>query len=381
MIASKPIRILHIVGGMTRGGIETWLMHVLRHLDPQQFRLDFLVHTDQPCAYDEELQRFGCQLHRCPHPDRPWQYARQFREILRRQGPYQIVHSHVHHFSGLPLRIAAQQGVPVRIAHSHNDTREIDSRAGWKRRLYLGLMNRWIRRYATQRLACSREAGLSLFGSQSPENPWRIQYIGIDLDPFRHPVDRALVRAELGLPTDSLVVGHVGRFMEQKNHAFLIQIFNEVLRQEPRAHLLLVGEGPLKPAVENQVGELGLSHRVHFLGSRPDVPRLMRIMDVFVLPSLHEGLPLVGMEVQAADLPLVMTETVSPEMDVVPDLVRRLSLHQPASVWAEAVLTWAKTGSPLENREALSRVERCPFNIEQGIRDLQHLYGEALSHA
>jgi glycosyltransferase involved in cell wall biosynthesis len=376
----KPIRVLQVVGGMSRGGVETWMLHVVRNLDRSRARIDFLVHTAETCAYDEELKRLGCGLIPCPHPDRPLRYGRNFRRVLREHGPYDVVHSHVHHYSGLIARLARKEGVPVRIAHSHTDTRRTDRQARWPRRLYLGLMRHWIERHATHRLAASREAGVALFGPESSRTPWQVLYCGVDLAPFETRTARGVVLAELGLAADALVLGHVGNFVEQKNHGLLVRIAAEVFAREPRAHLLLVGGGPGRAAIEKQVHEAGLSERVTFLGSRPDVPRLLEAMDVFVFPSLHEGLPLVGVEAQGAGLPLVMSETITPEVVIVPELVRRLSLEQPVETWAEQVLA-AAAGPRPPREQSLEMVRNSPCDIRQGVRQLERFYVESLVRA
>ncbi|MGD0041301.1 MAG: glycosyltransferase, partial [Isosphaeraceae bacterium] len=216
---TTPIRILHVVGGMNRGGIETWLMHVLRHIDREMYRMDFLVHTARPCAYDTEIWDLGSRIIPCLHPSRPWWYARNFFRALHAFGPYDIVHSHVHHFSGLVLRLAHRAGVLMRIAHSHNDASPVDGRARLPRRLYLRLMERWIAHHATLGLAASPEAAASLYGPHWADDPnRRVLYCGIDLAPFRSLLDGAAVRREFGIPDGAYVVGHVGRFFPQKNH-------------------------------------------------------------------------------------------------------------------------------------------------------------------
>jgi hypothetical protein len=132
----RPQRVLHCLGGMNRGGIETWLMHLLRTVDRGRIEMDFLVHMEQPCDYDEEVGRLGARIFRCTAVHRPWQFAPEFRRLLRREGPYDVVHSHMHHYSGLILRLACQCGVARRIAHSHTDTRLADRRARPARRAY-----------------------------------------------------------------------------------------------------------------------------------------------------------------------------------------------------------------------------------------------------
>lgn len=376
MTASNPVRVLHVVGSMTRGGIETWLMHVLRRVDRQRIEMDFVVHTDVTAAYDEEVLSLGSRIIPCLHPSNPVRYARNFRRILRESGPYDVVHSHVDHFNGYVLRLAHSAGVPSRIAHSHNDTSSLQVRAGTRRRLYLSTMKRWIRRHATVGLAASRKAAESLFGPEWDGDPrWRLLYYGIDLSPFRIHEDRTGVRRPLGIPDDAIVIGHAGRFVRQKNHRFLVEIAAEVGRREPGMRLLLIGDGSLRPAVEKMVAEAGLRERTLFAGVREDVPRLMLgAMDVFLMPSLHEGLPLVLIEAQAAGLPIVMSSVIPGEAAVVSKLVTRLSLEADAATWADAILASVDGGRLNGRSDALLQVENSGFGIGSSIADLQRIY-------
>ncbi|MGF1936149.1 MAG: glycosyltransferase family 1 protein [Nostoc sp. ChiQUE02] len=374
-VDQHSIRVLHVVAGMNRGGIETWLMYILRHIDRDRFQMDFLVNTAQPSAYDEEIRTLGSKVIPCPHPSQPWLYTLNFKRILREYGPYDIVHSHVHHFSGYILRLAQQTGVPIRIAHSHVDSFLLEAKAGWSRRLYLSLMERWIALYATEGLACSRKAGEALFGLSDP--PWRVLDCGADLKPFQAVVDPVTVRAEFGIPKDALVIGHVGRFEQPKNHQFLVDIFAEVAKREPKMYLLLVGNGSLRPDIERKIMQMGLTDRVILAGVRPDVPRLMLgAMDIFLFPSLYEGLGLVLIEAQTAGLPCVFSDVVPEEADVVKPLVRRMSLSEPASAWAEAILAASKTGSGMSQRKAFEIIEQSSFNIHNNVETLEKIYLE-----
>lgn len=376
------IRILHIVGGMSQGGIETWLMHVLRHIDRDRFKMDFLVHTTEACAYDEEVIALGSRIIRCPHIHQPWIYSGQFKQILRDYGPYNIVHSHVHYFSGYVLRLAKQAGVPIRIAHSHNDTSSAEAKAKWSRQLYLSLTRRWISKYATLGLGCSEKAAGDLFGRAWKSDPrWQILYYGIDLTPFEEQIDPVSVRGELGIPDDAFVVGHVGRFEEQKNHLFLLEIAAEIVKREPKICLLLIGSGSLRPQIEQKAIDMGLTDHIIFAGNRPDVPRLMLgVMDVFMLPSLHEGLPVVGIEVQAAGLPFILSDLITEEVDIVKPLVQRISLCQPASVWADAVLAARNATSILTRAESRAILESSPFNIASSVKALTKTYTDESCH-
>jgi glycosyltransferase involved in cell wall biosynthesis len=380
MIASTPtpIRILHIVGILRRGGLETWLMHVLRTLDRSQIQVDFLVHIDAPGDYDAEVEALGCRILRCPLIwTAPWRYVQQFKKILR-QGSYHIIHSHVHFFSGFTLRTAHQMKVPVRIAHSHVDTSPVSRQAGWLRRQYLELTQHWIDQYATMGLAASREAAQDLFGPNwEDDQRWQLLYYGVDLTPFQIAESKTTVRAELGIPEDAFVIGHVGRFEHQKNHQFLLEIAEQVYKRDPKTYLLMIGDGPLRANIEALATQSTLQDRILFAGVRSDIPRLMSsVMDIFLLPSFYEGLPLVGIEAQAAGLRLVLSDSITAELDAVPRLIDRVSLDQPTSVWAETILAarsqQLKNQSPTNN--SLLALQSSVFNITQSAMEIESVY-------
>ncbi len=373
---TRPLRILHVVGGMTRGGIETWLMHILRHTDRQQLQMDFLVHTRQPCSYDPEVLALGSRLICCDSVGQPLKYARQIRKILDATGPYDVVHSHVHHFSGFVLRIAKQAGVPVRISHSHIDTSAVEAIASPLRRLYLILMRRWIQRYATLGFGCSQDAAANLFGDRwMQDERWQTLYYGIDLEPFQRQYNAQALRSALGIPPDAVVIGHIGRFVEQKNHAFLLKIAADLARKQPRLHLLLVGEGVLQKTIRQEVARLGLTNQTTFAGVRPDIPDLLKgVVDAFVFPSLFEGLGIVLIEAQAAGLPCFISDNIPLEADVVPSLVHRLSLSQSAAEWVSQIQAVLSHPAAISAQHALEIVQNSPFNINRSAQQLQEIY-------
>jgi glycosyltransferase involved in cell wall biosynthesis len=377
--SARRIRVLHIVGGMGRGGVETWLLHILRHINRERFQMDFIVHTAEPCPYDDQVRALGGGILPCLRPDRPWRYAKNFRRILAAYGPYDIVHSHVHHYSGYALRLAQHAGVPVRIAHSHNDASLQDISPSPLRWIYLTIAKHWIRCFATIGLAASGKAAEALFGRQWQRSSFcRLLYYGIDLAPFRAPADLS-IRAALQLCPDAFVIVHVGRFDEQKNHGFLLEIFSSVADADPRSRLVLIGDGPLRPAIERRVSELGLAQRVVFTGLRADVPRvLLGAANVFVMPSLHEGLPLAGLEAQAAGLPCVFADSITAELDVVPQLVTRLRLSDSSSDWARVLLAKRDQAPPITQDEALGVMQASPFDILRSAEELARLYQTAV---
>jgi glycosyltransferase involved in cell wall biosynthesis len=381
---TKPIRILHVVGGMDRGGVETWLMHVLRQLaarlsssDAQShFQMDFLTPDDRHYAYTDELQALGSQIFPCLEPSKPLLYAANFQRILHEHDPYDAIHVHVHHFSGYVLHLAQQAGIEVRIIHSHIDTSSIESNVNWSRKAYNTLMKWWIDRNATIGLAASQMAAADLLDfTWKNDSRWQILCCGIDLAPFRNSSDKTHLRSQLGIPEDALIIGHVGRFESQKNHHFLLEIAAEVAKIQPNMRLLLIGIGSLRAEIEAKAVQIGLADRVIFLGTRPDVPRLMGgLMDLFLFPSLYEGLGLVLIEAQAAGIPCIFADTVPAEADLVTPLVQRLSLEQPASEWAATVLATRVDLPAIDRANALDIVSQSVFNIDVSVAELTKFY-------
>jgi glycosyltransferase involved in cell wall biosynthesis len=375
---NRPLKILQVVGNLNRGGTETWLVNVLRHLDRDRFRLDFLVHTANPGAYDDEVRRLGAGIVTCLHPSRPHVYARNFLRQVRLHGPYDLVHSHVHHYSGFVLRLARRAGIAGRIAHSHSDTSRIQQQAAPSRRLYFALARRAIRRNATLGLAASRAAAGALFGPEwEARRLCEVLHCGIDLAPFQAPVDRRAVRAELGVPGDAFVIGHVGRFVPVKNHEFLVDIACELDRTQPGLHVVLIGDGPLRDAIARRSAASPIAGRVHFAGARPDVARLLGALDVFVFPSHYEGLPLSLLEAQAAGVPCVISDAISPEADALPRLIRRLSVSQPAADWAAAVRESHEACRGPSGAESWRELRYTDFDIRSSVGALETRYRAA----
>lgn len=326
---NTPIRILHVVTYMGRGGLESMLMQYYRHIDRSLVQFDFLVHREFQADFDHEIQALGGKIHRLPRMI-PWSrhYQKALRSFFAAHPEYRIVHVHQDCLSSVILKAAEQSGVPVRIAHSHSSAQTKDLK--YPIRLYY---KRQIPRYATQLFACSKAAGHWMFDGHR----YQILPNAIDLD--RYSPDRQLrlaMRRQLGISENAFVVGHVGRFHPVKNHAFLLQIFAQVKKQQRDAVLLLIGDGPLRPAMEKRAQKLGVGDSVIFTGVRSDVPQLLQAMDVFAFPSRHEGFPVTLVEAQAAGLPCVISDGVPPECAVAHGVVR-LARKAGVQRWAEQI--------------------------------------------
>lgn len=365
-----PLRVVHVLTAMNRGGIETWLMQVLRNHDPAKVHYELLLLSEQVGAYDQELHDLGIAVQRCPPPQSGLNFIQCVFRTLKR-GRYDVVHSHVHQFSGVVLALASLAGIRGRIAHSHLDTRPIDQSGRWTRRLYLRAMKALIARFATEGLAVGTEAAAALFGEhwarpQRRGPPLQVLPLGIDARPYEVPVDEQAVRRSLGIAPDALVLGHVGWFNPRKNHSFLLEVFTQVRRQRPDARLLLIGVGELMEQVRAEALERGVLEAVIFAGSRGDVPALLRSMDVFMFPSKQEGLGLAVIEAQMSGLPCVTASHLPTEAHMPGSNLTVLALNAGVSAWTEAVLSAAKS----QRRRPSSN----PFDLQASMRLYEESY-------
>lgn len=326
------IRILHVLSSLDAGGVEKLLQNYYERLDREQFHFDFIVHGRRKGMLEDFFRQQGSRIfHVVPKSLNPVGNFRQMKRIIR-SGHYDVVHCHQDVMSAVPLYLAAGSGVPVRIAHSH--VADVPGKKLIKRSLK-GVM----KASATHYMACSEPAGTWLFGARIVGGArFRVLKNAIDERSFLFRMDlRQQVRKELGIG-GTFVVGSVSRFTFEKNHEFLLEIFREVLKREPAAVLLLVGDGPLKNKVLGRAGQMGIRDRILFLGIRPDVGRLMQAMDVFVLPSRYEGFGMVLLEAQVSGLPCFASRHVVPAECNVTGEVEYIPLERGAGVWAERIL-------------------------------------------
>lgn len=357
-----PIRILHIVTTMNRGGLETMLMNYYRHIDHSKVQFDFLVHRDFEADYDKEIISLGGKIY---HISRliPWskEYKNRLKEFFKSHPEYKIVHVHQDCLSSVALRCAKECGIPVRIAHSHNSNQD----KNWKYLFKLYYMKK-IPTYATDFFACGKMAGEWMFNG----NDFHIINNAIETKKYLYSEDvRLRKRKEFGI-CHELVLGHVGRFFPQKNHKFLIEIFAEVLKYKPDAKLLLVGDGEGKKEVLEQVNALGLTKHVIFAGVRTDVNELMQAMDIFVFPSLYEGLPVTMIEAQAAGLHCLISDTVSSECIITNDLISIKKITEPVSEWAKKIIELAD----YKRIEHFTEIKEAGYDVEENAKWLQKFY-------
>jgi glycosyltransferase involved in cell wall biosynthesis len=340
MMATKT-RILHVLGGLNRGGAETMVMNLYRFIDKSKIQFDFIVHTTDKCDYDDEIHELGGKIYHIPRytGKNHYLYKKVWRNFFQKHPEYQIIHGHMRSTASIYLRIAKQYGLTT-IAHSHSTS----SGTGFSA-IVKNLLQYPIRYIADYLFACSYNAGMWLFGKKAcQKDNFFIVNNAIDTKKFIYDKNKREKKRKEFRIEDKFVVGHVGRFHTSKNHQFIVDIFKEVHDRNSNTVLVLVGDGELRQSIENKVQELGLENSVIFTGVRSDIPEIFQAFDVFVLPSLYEGLGMVAIEAQATGLPCIVADTI-PKEAFVTDLIHVLSLKESKNHWVNKILELAESSN------------------------------------
>ena len=331
-------RLLCIVGSMNAGGAETFLMKMYRALDKQKYQMDFAVAISEKGFYDDEIISMGGTIHHITPKSRSFiKNFNDIRKLVKNNNYNYVMRISQHSLSGLELLAAKLGGARVRVFRSSNSNTTSASKMNQILHKLCMFMPAF---FANVRIAPSTEAAEFMFGEGCIEKgKANLLPNAIDTSFFQYNEDtRCSIRKEFFINKNQLVVGHIGRFNQQKNHKFLIEVFAEVLKQKPDAFLMLVGDGEKKSEIKEQIKSLGIEESVIFTGIRSDVPALLSAMDVFVFPSFYEGMPNTVIEAQATGLPCVIADTITREAGVT-DCVRFKSLHDSAESWADKTLS------------------------------------------
>lgn len=332
---TKPIRVLHVFGRLESGGAESRTMDIYRNIDREKVQFDFAIHTEDECFYSAEVRALGGNIYSFPrfNGKNIMKYKKSWSTFFEQHPEYEIVHGHLTSAAFLYLNEAKKYKVPVRIAHARNSNKDNIIKK------YTSKLSRF---YTTHLFAVSRLAAISEFGEKKV-NEGKVSILPNAIDAGKYKFDenkRLRKREEFGFK-DKLVVCHVGRLHPQKNHEFLLEIFEIIKTKHKNSILLLVGEGPLKEKIEKQIQELSLEDSVILTGARTDVPDILQASDVLLFPSHFEGLPGVVLEAQAAGLPSVISNNITKEVKIT-DLVKYISLNEGASYWATKTLEHSK---------------------------------------
>ncbi|MCM1218378.1 MAG: glycosyltransferase family 1 protein [Lachnospiraceae bacterium] len=329
-MSDKPVRILHVVPNMQAGGLETLIMNLYRNIDRSKVQFDFLVHYQGNFFYDDEIRNLGGKIYKLSLRDdnNIPKYFYDLNKFFENHSEYKIVHGHMESTGRFYLRSAYKHGIPVRIAHAHNTSTDNNLKGILK-----SILLQDFKRYATDFFACSDKAGKYMFKRKD----FKVLKNAIMLEAFTFDADvRRIVREELGIE-NNIVIGHIGRFTIQKNHVFIIDVFNEISKLDDRAVLILCGQGEKEKEIKTKVAEYGLDEKIRFLGTRKDVARIYQAMDCFLFPSLYEGLGIVAIEAQCSGLPVIGSDVIPKEVAVT-DCFHYMPLDANAEKWAIKVL-------------------------------------------
>lgn len=364
------IRVLHVIGAMDRAGAETFIMNIYRAIDRNKVQFDFLVHSDRECDYDKEIEQLGGRIFRVPRYNvlNKRSYADAVRRVLREHPEIAIMHSHIGSSAPVHLEIAREEGL-FAIAHSHRQTRV---RSIYDLAFYA--LSNPVRGRADWYMACSEQAGLDRFGEKLVQGTtYSLIANGIDPEMYRRD-NASIISAKQALGVEGRpVFGHVGRFVHEKNHPFLISTFQKILRDLPNAILLLVGRGELEEKTIELVESKGLGESVRFLGLRDDIPDVLRAIDVFLFPSHREGLPVAFVEAQTIGLECIVS-TGLPEKAVFSERAKRMPLDS-TEEWAKEATAAYERATQHED-DCIEKTRAAGFDIKSTADRLQRFYSE-----
>lgn len=359
-------RILQVVTIMNRGGIENMLMSLYRNIDRNKIQFDFIVHRREKGDFDDEILALGGKIHYAPPYifSNHYSYKKWWYDFFKTHNEYKIIHSHAYSIASIHLNIAKKYNLTT-IVHSHSSSTGNGIKGKLKKLLQLNIEN--IPDYL---FTCSDKAGEWLYGKDcKARSNYFLLKNAIPTDKYTFNKDiRHKVRKAFNIE-DKYVIGHVGSFGLPKNHKYLIEIFKKISETKPNAVLLLIGDGNLRPEIENQIRELEILDKVIMTGIRTDVNEMLQAMDCFVFPSIYEGLPVTVIEAQAAGLPCFISDNITKEV-VITDLVKCLPINVEPDLWAEEIL---KSETPYGN-DTKEQIIKSGYDIDTTTEWLSDFY-------
>lgn len=365
------VRVAHVVGKMVGGGVESFLMNYYKNIDRNVIQFDFIIDKDSTYIPREEINSLGGRIIEVSPYQHIFKYIRDMISIFK-ENKYKIVHSHLNALSVFPLFCAKIVGVPIRIAHSHSTTNKEE----WAKNMIKNLIKPFSKIFANQYFCCSELAGRWLFGNKAFDSG-KVTVINnaIDTEKFKYDENvRERIRKELDL-NDKYVIGNVGRFIAQKNHTRLIDIFYELSKKKDNAVLLLAGSGKLQEKISKKANELNLSEKIIFLGIRNDINQIYQAMDLFLFPTLYEGLGMVLIEAQCSGLFCISSSEV-PNNVKITDNVTFINLDEEDSIWVDEILR--VKNSTIKRLSYHEKVADSGYCIGVESKKLQSIYEELL---
>lgn len=360
----EPIRIAHIIGKWIGGGVESVVMNYYRNIDKSKIQFDFICDEDSTNIPYDEIKKLGGKVILIPPYQKVLKYHKELKKILK-TGGYKIVHSHINTLSVFSLCAAWAAKVPVRIAHSHSTTSPNEK----KKNFIKSLLRPLSKLFANNYMSCTEHAGRWMFGNGSFDNgKVFVLNNAIDLNQYKYNEKvRKEIRKELNINDDILVIGHLGRFVEQKNHSFLIDVFSKYHKINKNSMLLLIGQGPLMEEIQLKVKDLDLEESVRLLGQKDDAYKYYNAFDMFLFPSIYEGLGMVAIEAQCSGIPVIASEFV-PAIAKLNNEFEFLSLTN-MDDWVKMILKYEKIA-----RNTSCDFKGSPFDIKSEAHILEDYY-------
>ena len=363
----KKIRVLQTVSLMHQGGMENLIMNIYRNIDRNKVQFDFIVHHKEKAYFDDEIEKLGGKIYRFSFLDDKniFKYIKELNCFFKEHKEYKIIHGHLASIGFLYLSIAKKHKVPIRIAHSHGASHLKNIKGYIKNFLF-----KFYKYPANRYYACSTEAGNYLFKNKNFE----LIHNAINTEQFKfNEIKRQEIRKKYNIPNKDILIGHVGRFNLQKNHTFIIKIFAKILQKNKNYTLMLIGDGELKNKMMDLVKNLGIEDKVIFTGLVQNTYDYYSAMDLFVLPSLFEGLPVVGVETQANGLTTIMADNITKEVKI-NDNIYYLPITK-IDNWVDFILNL--NFSDIENRKKKNEVvNQSNFNMKQLSKNIENKYLE-----
>lgn len=373
-------RVLHVVSDMHRGGAETMIMNLYRNIDRSKLQFDFICHyikgdvngINKRADYYDEIEKLGGRIFKVPSlgTSNPIEYTLNIKKVINKNGPFEAIHVHTNKQSGFVLLGARLANVQERITHSHI------TEWNYGNKTYTSILKNLMKFNCTKYCACGIEAGVSAFGRKNfDRGNIYVLNNAIEVDKFIdiNTEDIDNLRRELRIPKENIIIGNIGRLDEQKNHDFIIDLAYKMKENGNKFTILLIGDGYRKKYIQSRIKDLNLSESVRLLGVRKDINIMMNLFDVFILPSLYEGLPLVSIEAQAAGTRCIVSDTVTNEIDMGLGLVKQLPINKESlDKWELEIFD--EQSIELSKEEILEKITLKGYNVKQNVNKLYELY-------
>lgn len=363
---TEPVRVLHMLYSMNRGGAETLIMNYYRKVEREKIQFDFLISSPERCDFEDEIIKMGGRVFRVPILSKdPLMYIKKVNEFFKQHKEYKIIHSHTSAKNAIPLFIAKLNNIPHRICHSHTIKNE-KGLSGFIKTI----LRPFVKYVSTDFVACGEDAGIWLYGQKFYEKHGMLLRNAIDAEKHRYNVDIRKYLREQNNWSDKIVIGNIARFDVPKNHELLIDIFFYIRKKKSDAILILIGDGPLRENIVKKVETLGLKESVVFTGVVENVEDYLQAIDVFLLPSLYEGLPLTLIEAQSSGLKCFTSKDVVTNESNITGLVSFISLADNAEKWAEKILS----SIPYQRQDMYQTILESGYDVSSAAISLQKFY-------